>query len=235
MVRHRVMFVLEAQFGIGGAVRRGADVGADTRDVSLKREHVQVAHDLHKFASLVAFRNLDFDGRRIRLVALRGPNARLGQGRFLLAMLDGGDAAFDRAHTIEVFVEFFLIGFGEPPPQVACTGEDQVQHLPIERAGLRRLAGLVGLALETVLHGAGIFCFGYFFGVDVRGGLPVALECIQTEQFGENRPLFLEQVEQDAFVMCLQVPGPNLEKPGSQRKVRVPLRDISPHTCPVAE
>jgi hypothetical protein len=69
VMRLRVMRVGEAEFGIGHAVRRGADVGADARGVGLEGEHVEVAHDLHVFAALVALGDLHLDGRGIGGIA----------------------------------------------------------------------------------------------------------------------------------------------------------------------
>ena len=104
-----VMLVVEAEFGIGNAVRRRADVGADAGGVGLEREHVEVAHHLHVLAAFVALGNLDLDGRRIGGVAFARRDAGLLQRGLLLAILDGGDATFHGAHAVEVFVELVLV------------------------------------------------------------------------------------------------------------------------------
>ena len=94
VVRLRMVLVAEAQLGIGRAVGSGADIGADAGGVGLEREHGQVAHHLHVFAALVALGNLHLDGRGVGGVAFGGADAVFLQRRFLLAGLDGGDAAF---------------------------------------------------------------------------------------------------------------------------------------------
>ncbi len=70
MMRLGVMLVHEPELRIRNTVRRGADVGADANCVGLEGEHVEVAHDLHVFAELVAFGNLDFDGQGIGCIAI---------------------------------------------------------------------------------------------------------------------------------------------------------------------
>ena len=48
-----------------------------------------------------------------------GSNAVFLKRGLLLAGLDGGDAAFHRAHAVEVFVELLLIYLGQGAAQVA--------------------------------------------------------------------------------------------------------------------
>ena len=59
-------------------------------------------------------------------------DAGLLQGRLFLAILDGGDAAFHRAHAVQVFIELLLVGCGQRPPQVPGAAEDEVQHASIQ-------------------------------------------------------------------------------------------------------
>ena len=131
-----VMLVLEPEFRIGNAVRRRADVGADAGRVGLERQHVQVAHHLHVLAAFVAFWNLDLDGRGIRGVAFAHADSSLLQRRLLLAEFDGGDAAFDGTHAVQVFIQFVLIVLGQFPAKVFGASDNQVQHLPIQRVRL---------------------------------------------------------------------------------------------------
>jgi len=80
------------------------------------------------------------------------------QCRFLLAMLDGGDAAFDRG-TLSRYSSSFSYRLWGPAPQVAGAAEDQVEHLPVERAGLRVWPGWLGLPRDGFTRR----------GIDLRG------------------------------------------------------------------
>ena len=51
-------------------------------------------------------------------MALADTYAGLLQGRFFLAVFDGGDAAFHGAHAVEVFIQLVLIVLGQFPAEV---------------------------------------------------------------------------------------------------------------------
>ncbi len=154
-----VMLVVEPKFRIGNAVGRRADVGADASRVGLERQHVQVAHHLHVLAAFVALGNLDLDGRRIGGVAFAGADAGLLQRGFFLAILDGGDAAFHRAHAVQVFIQFVLVGLRQCTPQVSARrrGPDPASADPAGPPGVdARPAPGPCLSEEPVQHVARI-------------------------------------------------------------------------------
>lgn len=151
-----VVRVAEAEFRIRDTIRRGADVGADACRVCLEGEHGEVAHDLHVFAALVALGDFHLDGRRIAGLALAGGHSGFLQRRFLLPILDGGDATLDRAHAVEVFIELLLVAVRQFLAQVSRAADDEIEHLAVERVCGRRLAFLARFAKETIQNAARI-------------------------------------------------------------------------------
>ena len=130
-----MVLVVEAEFRVGNAVRGGADVGGDAGGVGLEGEDIEVAHDLHVFAAFVAVGDFDFDGRGIGAAVVARAEAGFFEGGVVLTCFDGGDAAFDGADRVEVFVEFVLIRGWEVFAEVSGTAEDEVEHLAVERRG----------------------------------------------------------------------------------------------------
>ena len=151
-----VMLVIEPEFGIGNSVRRGTNVGADASRVGLEGEHGEVAHDLHVFAALVPFGNLDFDGRGIGSLSFTGSDSGFLPRSLFLAIFDGGDATLEGTHAVEVFIQFVLVIPREFSAQVLGTSEHQVKHLTIERVGFCELSALVGFSEKPVEHATGI-------------------------------------------------------------------------------
>lgn len=164
VVRLGVVLVFEAELGVGDAVGRGADVGADAGGVGLEGEDVEITHDLHVFAALVADGDFDFDGRGIRGAVAAGGEAGFFEGGFFLAELDGGDAALDGADAVEVFIELLLVVLREFFSQIFGAGDDEIEHGAIERLGLggggaggaAAAAGGAALIEEAVEDVAGI-------------------------------------------------------------------------------
>ena len=147
-MRLRVMFVIEPQLRIRNTIGRRADVGAHASCVGLEGEHVQVAHDLHVFAALVALRYLDLDRRRIGSVAFAGSDPGLFQRGFLLTILDGRDATLHGAHAVEIFIQLVLIVLREFPAKILGAIQYQIEHKTIERIYLRELSRLIGFSKE---------------------------------------------------------------------------------------
>ena len=164
-----MVLVVEAEFRIGYAVRGGADVGGDAGGVGLEGEDIEVAHDLHVFAAFVAVGDFDFDERGVGVEPVARAEAGIFEGGVVLTGFDGGDAAFDGADGVEVFVEFVLIAAGEVFAEIASAAEDEVEHLAVEWGGFGGLALGGRFAEEPVEDVARVG-----FGGDWLGGGAIA-------------------------------------------------------------
>ena len=83
------------------------------------------------------------------------------QSRFLLAGFDGCDAAFHRAHTVQIFVELLLISPGQGATQITSTPEHAVEHLTVQWVGLGGSGVLTAFSEKPVQDIAGIGLGGH--------------------------------------------------------------------------
>src|SRR5688572_2498930 len=140
MVRHRVMPLREPDLGIRAEVELAAEHERDdAREVRLKREPLELVHELHMLAESL---------RNARRALERG------QARVVAEPLDRLNSPLDFADRLEILVDLDAIGRAEIARQAAEVGADEIENAAILARLRRALRVRAAIAEQPLEHDA---------------------------------------------------------------------------------